>query len=126
MATAARRARLAVAAGLLHLASRTPNPKPLSSSAFSSSSSSSPPPTARVREDDLSRHLLRLRFRPPRGAAAAAVERWAQVRGRVSRLELRRAIVQLRGARRYEHALEVGSSFTFFLLLVRVLQRLWF
>jgi hypothetical protein len=91
--------------GFLLLACRTPNPKPLSSS-----SSTAPPTTARVREDnDLTRRLLRLRFRPPSGAAAAAVERWARERGHVSQPELRRAIVQLRGTRRYEHALEVSS-----------------
>ena len=99
----------------LLLACRTPNPKPLSSSA-----SSAPPTTARVREDnDLTRRLLRLRFRPPSGAAAAAVERWARERGHVSQPELRRAIVQLRGTRRYEHALEVSTS-----PLVWVLQAL--
>ncbi|OEL33660.1 Pentatricopeptide repeat-containing protein [Dichanthelium oligosanthes] len=104
MAAAARRSRLA---SFLLLASRTPNPKFLSSSA-----SSAPPTIARAREredDDLSRRLLRLRFRPPRGGAAAAVERWARVRGHVSQPELRRVIAQLRGARRYEHALEVFS-----------------
>ncbi|CAN6245765.1 unnamed protein product [Urochloa humidicola] len=102
MSAAARRSRFA---GFLLLASRTPNPKPLSSS-----SSSGAPTTARVREDGiLSRRLLRLHFRPPRGEAAAAVERWAQERGHVSHPELRRAIAQLRGARRYEHALEVFS-----------------
>ncbi|CAL4967438.1 unnamed protein product [Urochloa decumbens] len=107
MAADARRLRLA---GFLLLASRAPNPKPLSSSAFSSSCSSAAPATARVREDGLlSRRLLRLHVRPPRGAAAAAVERWAQERGHVSQPELRRAIAQLRSARRYEHALEVFS-----------------
>ncbi|XP_062221701.1 pentatricopeptide repeat-containing protein At5g27460 [Phragmites australis] len=104
MATAARRSRLA---GLLLLASRT-NPKSLPS--FSSSSSSGPSKTARVREDDLlSRRLLRLHFRPPRGGAAAAVERWARERGHVSQPELRHAVAQLRRARRYEHALEIFS-----------------
>ncbi|CAN6233092.1 unnamed protein product [Urochloa humidicola] len=102
MAAAARRSRLA---GFLLLASRAPNPKPLSSS-----SSSAAPTTAPIRDDGIiSRRLLRLRSRPPRGAAAAAVERWAQERGHVSHPELRRAIAKLRGARRYEHALEVFS-----------------
>ena len=103
-------------AGLLGLglASRTrPNPKPHLSFAFSSSTISAPLAADRVREDEsglLSRRLLRLRFRSPRGAAAAAIERWARERVHISQPELRRAIVMLRRARRYEHALEVSSG----------------
>ncbi|XP_066319760.1 pentatricopeptide repeat-containing protein At5g27460-like [Miscanthus floridulus] len=102
-------------AGLLGLglASRTrPNPKPHLSCAFFSSTISAPLAADRVREDEsglLSRRLLRLRFRSPRGAAAAAIERWARERVHISQPELRRAIAMLRRARRYEHALEIFS-----------------
>ncbi|KAF8730112.1 hypothetical protein HU200_017081 [Digitaria exilis] len=99
MAAAARRSSLAVAGFLL--ASRTPNPNPFSSATA--------PTTARVLQDDLSRRLLRIRFRAPRGTAAAAVERWAGKRDHVSLPELRSAISLLRSARRYERALEVFS-----------------
>ncbi|WVZ73295.1 hypothetical protein U9M48_021621 [Paspalum notatum var. saurae] len=110
MVAAAHRSRSRLSGILLLLASRTPNPKPLSS-AFSSSSSG-PAAAARIRADEdglLSRRLLRLRFGPPRGAAADAVESWARERRHVSQPELRRAIVRLRRARRYEHALEIFS-----------------
>ncbi|TVU27894.1 hypothetical protein EJB05_19395 [Eragrostis curvula] len=104
MATAARRARFV---GVLLFASRR-NPKPLSSSSSFSSTSAAPASSCDHEGDRLSRRLLRLRL-PRGGAAAAAVEKWAQERGHVSQPELRHAIAQLRRARRYEHALEVFS-----------------
>uniref|UniRef100_A0A0D9VM60 Pentacotripeptide-repeat region of PRORP domain-containing protein n=1 Tax=Leersia perrieri TaxID=77586 RepID=A0A0D9VM60_9ORYZ len=100
MAAAVRRSRLV---GLLLAGASRPNPRPFSSS----SSSASPPATARGDDDQLSRRLLRIPR--TRGAAAAAAERWAQERGRVSPAELRCAVARLRRARRYEQALEISS-----------------
>ncbi|KAI4982694.1 hypothetical protein ZWY2020_023186 [Hordeum vulgare] len=98
----------AVARRLLRLLSSRPNPKPASLSSCSSPSPSfDTPATAGEREGDpLSWRLLRLRSP---GAAAAAIDRWAQERGRVSRPDLQRAVSQLRRARRYGHALEILS-----------------
>ncbi|KAE8779693.1 pentatricopeptide repeat-containing protein [Hordeum vulgare] len=85
----------AAARRLLRLLSSRPNPKPASLSSCSS---------AGEREGDpLSWRLLRLRSP---GAAAAAIDRWAQERGRVSRPDLQRAVSQLR---RYGHALKVSG-----------------
>ncbi|XP_006648047.2 pentatricopeptide repeat-containing protein At5g27460 [Oryza brachyantha] len=97
MAAAVRRSRMV---GLLVGASR-PNPRPFASIP-------SPPATARQDDDSdlLSRRLLRI---ARKSGPTAAVERWAQERGRVSRPELRRAVDRLRRARRYEHALEISS-----------------
>ena len=97
----------AVARRLLRLLSSRSNPKPASLSSCSSSSSFDTPATAGEREGDpLSWRLLRLRSP---GAAAAAIDGWAQERGRVSRPDLQRAVSQLRRARRYGHALEVSG-----------------
>jgi hypothetical protein len=94
---------------LLRLAAPHSNPMPRS---LYSCSSVDAPAAARARDaesegDLLSWRLLRLRSM---GSVAAAIEGWAQMRGRVSRPELQRAVSQLRRARRYEHALEVSSS----------------
>ncbi len=105
MAAVVRRSRLLA---LLVGASR-PNPRPF---CCSSSSTSAPPATAREDGDGgdlLSRCLLRIPRKSGRAAAAAAVERWARERGRVSPPELRRDVVRLRRARRYEQALEVST-----------------
>ncbi|XP_037455716.1 pentatricopeptide repeat-containing protein At5g27460-like isoform X1 [Triticum dicoccoides] len=98
----------AVARRLLRLLSSRSNPRPASLSSCSSPSPSfGTPATAGEREGDpLSWRLLRLRSP---GAAAAAIDGWAQERGRVSRPDLQRAVSQLRRARRYGHALEILS-----------------
>ncbi|XP_047078300.1 pentatricopeptide repeat-containing protein At5g27460-like [Lolium rigidum] len=95
---------------LLRLLASSPNRKALSLSS-SPSPSFDAPATARQRDperegDLLSRRLLRLHSM---GSVAAAIEGWAQMRGRVSRADLHRAVSQLRRARRYNHALEILS-----------------
>jgi hypothetical protein len=68
------------------------------------------PQASKSNQNDLRSSILRFRF--SRRNAAAVLDEWIRRGGKVTAAELRGIVIDLRRARRYEHALDVSISVT--------------